>query len=285
MIFAFATFSIKIRCRKSSGLIFSPRFIQNINQYLIKKSRTCDFLIDIVPYKKVPDPFEKKAVGRLQHLYLEKKGIFFLKSFSALAMVDTNKQKITLGFKYAVTRSNKRSIFMAFVRLAASLLAVQKGGLPVHSSALCCKGKGYMFSGPSGAGKSTIARNLLLPPWQLFSDDLNIVLPGPRKTFRVYSTPFAQLNTLPNCVNGSANLQSIFFLEKSSRNRMENLAFKKKYVLLLGQTYILPLSNNFGTMILDNAEKICSHVECKRLFCVNNGSIRLYLNHYIRGLQ
>jgi Cdc6-like AAA superfamily ATPase len=232
-------------------------------------------------------------------MYYEKKGLCIIKSRSATACVNTVTKKITLGFKTSALKTSgskgrsigKRNttILMAFVRLAISLCTVLKGGLPFHSSAMVFGDQGIVFSGPSGAGKSTIAKLLVSQASSskaipLLNDDFNIILPRGKNSYGIYSTPFTQTETLKKCVRRDAELHTIFFIEKGMTNIIENLSFKNKYILVLGQTFIFPTSDFFARKILDNAEKICSTVECRRLFFRNDRSFVPFIDRYAKGL-
>jgi hypothetical protein len=192
-------------------------------------------------------------------------------------------KEMTVGFKGKHNEFNKNIMLMAFVRLAVSLCAVLEGGLPFHSSAIAFGECGIAFSGPSGAGKSTISK-LLASQGQLLNDDFNIILPHGKNVYKIYSTPFAKQEMLINCVNRGAKLHTIFFIEKGLTNAIEDLSFKKKFILLLKQTFIFSLSGFFGNKILDNAEKICKKVECKQLHFTKDGSIRPFLCRYMKDL-
>lgn len=282
MIFQIATFRIKIQSSRSSGFAFPTSFLEKFSKYLIDKSRRIDFLITVVPYdEKIPASCE--FVRRQGHWYHEGKGTITIKSRTAVARVNAGTTEMTLGFKYRQSLVKNNATLLAFVRLALSLLTIRKGGLPIHSSALSLGKCGIAFSGPSGAGKSTIAK-MLDSPWQLLNDDFNIVLPEAKNAYGIYSTPFTQPKTLSRCVNRKVNLRVIFFIEQSSRNAVENLLFKKNYVLLLGQTHIFPLTEYFGKKILDNAERICRIVECKRLHFSYDGTFRPFIEHFVKGL-
>jgi hypothetical protein len=141
---------------------------------------------------------------------------------------------------------------------------------------------GFAFSGPSGAGKSTIA-NLLLPSGQLLSDDLNIILPFRKNGYKIYSTPFAHPEALKKCVNRGANLKTIFFIEKSNKNKIEILSLNKIFSLLLGQTLFSPLSDIFSEKMLNNAKRLCGNVKCKRLYFINNSTICSFIGNYAKG--
>ena len=308
MIFDIATFKIKIRCRRSALFHFPESFYKDFKNYRIIDHHRIDFSIAIVPYDDIPLS-SKKLVRRQSHFYYEKKGLFIIKSRSATACVNAAAGKMTLGFKApGPQRTSKtgagknNAVLMAFVRLAVSLCAVQKGGLPFHCSAIAFGDRGTAFSGPSGAGKSTIAKLLISSESssktassskaasssqtaQLLNDDFNIILPRGKNSYRIYSTPFTQPETLKKCVKGGAELRTIFFIEKGMTNIIENLSFKNRYILVLGQTFIFPLSDFIGRKILDNAERLCRNVECRRLRFKNDGSFRMFLDRYAKGAK
>jgi hypothetical protein len=294
MIFDIATFKIKVRSQKSALFNFPESFYKDFNDYRYGKRCRGDFIITVVPYNFFRES-PKKLVRRQSHLYHERKGICIIKSRRAIACVNAHKNKILLGFKGKGNEKKNNMVLMAFVRLAASLCAIQKGGLPFHCSAITFGKSGIAFSGPSGAGKSTIAKLLTstestaksaLSPRAilLLNDDFNIILPGRENSYRIYSTPFTQTETMKMCVKRGADLRAIFFIEKYAKNTTETLAFKNRYILMLGQTFIFPLSDFFGRKILDNAEKICTYVECRRLRFKNDGSLRTFMEHYAKGL-
>jgi hypothetical protein len=316
MIFDIATFKIKVQCRRSVSFHLPESFFRKFNAYRsFQTGRVhADFTITIVPYDFFP-LLSKKLVRRQSHLYYEKKRLFVIKSRSATACVNAAAGKMTLGFKTPGSQRKSKTgagknnaILMGFVRLAVSLCAVQKGGLPFHCSAIAFGDRGIAFSGPSGAGKSTIAKLLVSPESsskaasssemaksskaatslqtaQLLNDDFNIILPSGKKSYRIFSTPFTQPETLKKCVKGGAELRTVFFIEKSTANIIENLSFKNKYILVLGQTFIFPLSDSIGRKILDNAERLCGNVECLRLRFKNDGSFRKFMDRYAKGVK
>jgi hypothetical protein len=285
MIFDIATFRIKIRRFKSNSFNFPESFYRDFNEYRVANAGNAriDFTITVVPHERI-SLSSRKLVRRQGHAYHEENGVCFIKSRSATACVNTFTQKMTLGFRSTNNDRKNNTILMGFVRLSVSLCAVLKGGLPFHSSALAFGNRGIAFSGPSGAGKTTIAKQLG-SPWQLLNDDFNIILPQRKKGYGIHSTPFTQRETLKRCVKRSVELRSIFFIEKHETNTIQSLSFKERYILLLGQTYIFPMTDYVGRKILDNAEKICTQVECGRLLFNNNGSVRPFMRDYAGGLK
>jgi len=281
MVFDIATFKIKIQ-RRSAFFNFPESFYSDYKAFMSIKQGQCNFVITIVPYDSFPLP-SKGFARRQNHFYYENKKVFIIKTRRTIARINTVAKKMTLGFKNACSEKTKNRALMAFLRLALSICVVQKGGLPFHSSAIAFGERGIAFSGPSGAGKSTIA-DLLVSPWQLLNDDFNIILPYRESAYKIYSTPYTKRKTLKKCVNRGANLRTIFFIEKSKTNTIENLPFKNKYIFTLAQTFMFPLSDFFGKKILDNAERLCASVECKRLHFKNDETIRPFIFRHAGGL-
>jgi hypothetical protein len=80
----------------------------------------------------------------------------------------------------------------SFLRVCYSFLAVEHGGLLLHSAGVLRGDNGYIFPGQSGTGKSTIAR-LVTQRERVLSDEMVVV----RKRdwqYLVYSTPFYGTN-------------------------------------------------------------------------------------------
>jgi hypothetical protein len=291
MIFDIATFKIRVQRHRSASMNFPESFYEDFKDFRVDDRRRvrADFTITVAPFDSFSLP-SIKLVRRQNYSYFENKQHFIMKSRSTFACINTVKKEMTLGFRSKRNEEKNNLVLMGFVRLAVSVLAILKGGLPFHSSAIAFGDRGIAFSGPSGAGKSTIATLLNSPAMssemsQLLNDDFNVILPHGKKGYRIYSTPFTHSKMLKRCVNRGADLRTIFFVEKSLANTIENLSFKNKYISTLGQTFIFPLSDFFGRKILDNAEHLCRTVDCRRLHFKNDGSIRSFLYRYAGGLK
>jgi hypothetical protein len=95
----------------------------------------------------------------------------------------------------------------SFLRISYSFLAVDRGGLLLHSAGVLRNGRGYIFPGQSGTGKSTIA-SLATPTETVLSDEMVVVRKG-GDGYLVYSTPFYGTNPSAEC-NIAAPLQAAF---------------------------------------------------------------------------
>jgi hypothetical protein len=83
---------------------------------------------------------------------------------------------------------NQVTAIESFLRIAYSFLALEQGGLLLHSAGVRRDGHGYIFPGRSGTGKSTIA-GLATAREEVLSDEMVLVRPT-AGGYRVHSTPF-----------------------------------------------------------------------------------------------
>ena len=80
----------------------------------------------------------------------------------------------------------------SFLRISYSFLAVEHGGLLLHSAGVLRDGHAYIFPGQSGTGKSTIA-SLATARETVLSDEM-VVIRKRGEGYLVYSTPFYGTN-------------------------------------------------------------------------------------------
>lgn len=107
------------------------------------------------------------------------------------------------------------------LRILHSLILAARGGFLLHAASAVCDGRAYLFSGVSGAGKTTMTR--LAPSGiSLLTDEISYVRPGAGE-YRAYGTPFSGelARAGENC---SAPVSALFFLEKGSQNRIEEIS-------------------------------------------------------------
>lgn len=104
-----------------------------------------------------------------------------------------------------------------FFRVMYAWLALEHGGLLVHSSGVVRDGRGYAFFGASGDGKTTISRLSL--NHTILSDDMVIIRKKNGK-FHLYGVPFrGNLIEAPR-TNASADLHGLFTLVKDHTHRL-----------------------------------------------------------------
>jgi hypothetical protein len=95
----------------------------------------------------------------------------------------------------------------SFLRICYSFLAVDGGGLLLHSAGVLRHGHGYIFPGQSGTGKSTIA-SLATPSETVLSDEM-VVIRQEGDGYLVYNTPFYGTNPSAEH-NSAAPLRAVF---------------------------------------------------------------------------
>jgi len=120
-----------------------------------------------------------------------------------------------------------------------SHLLLDRGGLIIHAAAVQSKNSVYLFPGPAGSGKSTWSRMIShLPDVMVLAED-KVVLRKNENIFMVFGTPW---NPSPESrVANGGRLESIFFLQPSSRNRITELSLTDSFRRLL-QSSFLPFS-------------------------------------------
>jgi len=114
------------------------------------------------------------------------------------------------------------------------------GGVLVHSAGAAAGKRGLLFPGRSTAGKSTLARLLIAhhadTEFDVLSDD-RIVVRRIDGQYRMFGTPWA--GELGKARNRAVDLDSLFFLTKSSRNEITPVSTRVALDKLLPATSIL----------------------------------------------
>jgi len=164
------------------------------------------------------------------------------------------------------------ALFMDYIKLILSIIALKRGGLPLHASAVYNEGKiGFLFFCHSGGGKTTIAR-LCTPEWKVLSDEFNVIIPE-QGGYSIYSTPFTAPQNFGLGSKGSAPACKLFSLSKSSVNSVADIPLREKMLSLGRSIYTIAATESIGNMTLKNMEAVCRRVPIQRLFFVNNKSI------------
>jgi hypothetical protein len=171
------------------------------------------------------------------------------------------------------------------VKLLISLLCIQKGGLPCHSSAVSKNQSGVAFVGHSGSGKSTIAAKMSLS-WSLIDDDFNIFMPE-NGSFFVHATPFYLLSKSREFkkLPAPVRLEKIFILQKGMITKTVPVSFQQKFIFILGNTFAFSISNNFGETIMDNCRHLCETVPIEKLFFCKSDDLSLKMNSFLGEKQ
>ncbi|MEQ8224892.1 MAG: SynChlorMet cassette protein ScmC [Candidatus Eremiobacterota bacterium] len=99
---------------------------------------------------------------------------------------------------------------------------IKEGGLPLHCALLEKNGKGLLFIAPNSGGKSTIS-NLASSPWEVRSDDMNIIIdrkafPLPTWSYFTHKSHLSSRRTWDTL--RPSPVMEVFFLEKSKEDRV-----------------------------------------------------------------
>jgi hypothetical protein len=178
------------------------------------------------------------------------------------------------------TAESPDRLFVEFLKIAISFLAIEKKGLPLHSSCVERQGKALAFMGPSEAGKSTIA-GLLGPSWRLLNDEFNVLLPEDG-SYRIFPTPFSAPRNYNRCSTGSALAHRLFSLEKSDHNRVSDMPFREQFIALASCVYAIPLTNSMCDQMLANVGDICKRLRVQKLSFAKDESIREDIGIFIK---
>jgi len=202
--------------------------------------------------------------------YVEEGATSVFYSDSSVCRISWPDKTAALSFAPNIDRYD--ILFMDYIKLLLSFIAIERGGLPIHSSAVHRDGKlGILFFCQSGGGKTTIAR-LLSQEWRVLSDEFNLIMPE-NGTYYIYSTPFTAPENYPLSSNGRALAGVFYALSKSPANSVAAMTFRDKYTSLGKVIYTIPATASICAMLLKNMQDICTGVFLQKLFFINNQSI------------
>jgi len=245
--------------------------------YSISESAVFDFRITIGDYGQVKSD-EKALMTRNAVSYLEFDDACMVYSDSSECYIRWKEKTATLSFVPNVDQYDV--LFMDHIKMLLSFLAIDRGGLPLHSSAVYNeKNGGIIFFCPSGGGKTTIA-SLLTPEWKILSDECNMIMPE-HGTYFVYSTPFTSPVNYYLCTSGCAPLRKLFKLSKSASNGFMNLTYKEKYMSLGQSIFSIAASKNLSEKIMENMENVCRCIPLQLLSFAKNSSISTDIHHFL----
>jgi hypothetical protein len=107
------------------------------------------------------------------------------------------------------------------LRILHSLILAERGGFLLHAASAICDGRAYLCSGVSGAGKTTMTR-LAPADITLLTDEISYLRPS-ADGYAAFGTPFAG-ELAKSGENCTAPVSALFFLEKGSENRVDELS-------------------------------------------------------------
>jgi len=117
-----------------------------------------------------------------------------------------------------------------------SALAVKRGLIPLHASAIEYNNQAIVFSAPSGTGKSTHVSlwKRLYPDVKIINDDKPLII-RENNQFYVAGSPWSGKTILND--NVKAPLKTIVFLKQSPDNYVKELENYEKFIELVRNTY------------------------------------------------
>jgi hypothetical protein len=157
----------------------------------------------------------------------------------------------------------------SFLRISYSFLAVDRGGLLLHSAGVLRNGRGYIFPGRSGTGKSTIA-SLATSTETVLSDEMVVVRQG-GDGYLVYSTPFYGTNPSAER-NIAALLQAAFLPVKDQAVNLKPARPAQALSKLLAGVLFFSQEPALARRLMDIGADIVTHVPFYELHFRRDGS-------------
>lgn len=198
----------------------------------------------------------KKAKNRYKYIYLRNNSVSFVNFKPAEEEIVYFGLEPAAGLKGWVKHIAKNINYIYNLRRFSTFY---KKSLALHSAGIVKDGKGYLFLGDGGAGKSTVCR--LSQGCRILHDDMVKVANNTRPNrFEIYSTD----NPLQK-----AELNNIFFLKKSKKNKLIKLSAAKaireglKNTISLRKNFVL---SDFSSDTIDFAFDLFRKMDCYRLY-------------------
>jgi len=148
------------------------------------------------------------------------------------------------------------------LRIVHTLVLAREGGFLLHAASAIRNGRAFLFSGVSGAGKTTISR-LIPEDAILLTDEISYV----RRTdtgYEACGTPFAgELARVGE--NRSAPIRGLYFLEKGSGNRIDEISSTNATGLLLRNILFFAEDAELVSLLFQAACEFVERVPVRRL--------------------
>jgi hypothetical protein len=156
------------------------------------------------------------------------------------------------------------------LRITHSLLLAREGGFLLHAASATRNGRAFVFAGVSGAGKTTIIR-IAPADVTVLTDEVSYV----RRTgqrYTAYGTPFAG-EWARSGANLSSPLDTVFFLEKATANRVDSISPRVAASALLRHILFFAEDADLVRSVFDSAVEFVSRVNTARLVFQPDASI------------
>jgi hypothetical protein len=150
----------------------------------------------------------------------------------------------------------------SILRIVQSITLARSGGFLLHAASAVFGGSAFVFAGISGAGKTTISR--LAPPEAILLSDEISFLRLTNNEYQACGTPFAGEFGQPG-KNISAPLNTIFFLEQGSENRIEDLSPAIALKIFLRNVLFFSHDQQLVERVFDSAVRLVETVPVRRL--------------------
>ena len=157
--------------------------------------------------------------------------------------------------------SNPYAIDSVF-RIVHSLMLASRGGLLLHAASAVREGKAFLFSGVSGAGKTTISRYAPADV-RLLTDEISY-LRDSQGGFLACGTPFAG-ELAKAGENLAAPLDTLFFLQKGSENRIESMSPADALRAVMRNILFFTHDQRLVNQVFNSACKLIQQVPVRRL--------------------
>jgi hypothetical protein len=219
------------------------------------------------------------AISRRDHFFVEYSSwdlCFGNSNFSL--RIDFVKKSAVLTVKSDF--GDKRLLLFNAFKWFLSLITIDNGGVPLHSSNMIRNNKALLFCGMSGSGKSTISSLLSTDQqtWQRGSDELNLVFIQDSELY-AYATPYLSFDS--ELRKTGTPLEHLFFLSQSSRNYTQTLYGKEIYWNILKNIYTIPANDTMAEKMYNNVQFLSDSVKCSTLYFINNQSVKQFIEDWM----
>jgi hypothetical protein len=147
----------------------------------------------------------------------------------------------------------------------------------LHGCAVLVKGKPYLFVADSRGGKSTLAKLALSCAGRVLNDD-RVIIQGKQKRFKAYATPWH--GEVEETSNASIPLKKIFFLKKSTINKITSLSKAEATLRLFKNSIYLPLNHAIIKKVLAVSYTFAHNLDCYELSFKADRSIWEFLDEF-----
>jgi hypothetical protein len=167
------------------------------------------------------------------------------------------------------TRINDPELFAGvaqnLLRVVTAYCLLQRKGVLLHSSGIGVDESAIVFFGRSGAGKSTVAASALEQGHDVFSDDLNAVIPV-ESGYAVAAVPFTGDLRHSTVNGGRLPLTAIYQLRQSGRNATERLSVPEAVARLAACSPFVNVDPHRQAALLDALTSLVTSVPTGELF-------------------